>query len=68
MVKEIKSAAVIGSGVMGAAIAAQFLNAGISTVLLDIVPTKLLTEEIEAGLTLKDKVVRNRFGRLAIEK
>jgi 3-hydroxyacyl-CoA dehydrogenase len=68
MVKEIKSAAVIGSGVMGAAIAAQFLNAGISTVLLDIVPTKLLAEEIEAGLTLKDKVVRNRFGRLAIEK
>lgn len=68
MVKEIKSAAVIGSGVMGAAIAAQFLNAGISTVLLDIVPTKLLAEEIKAGLTLKDKVVRNRFSRLAIER
>lgn len=66
--KEIKSAAVIGSGVMGAAIAAQFLNAGISTVLLDIVPNQLTEEEKQKGLTKKDEVVRNRFVRLAVEK
>lgn len=66
--KEIKSAAVIGSGVMGAAIAAQFLNAGISTVLLDIVPNKLTEEEKQKGLTKKDWAVRNRFVQLAVEK
>ncbi len=34
----IRKAAVIGAGTMGAAIAAQFANAGIPVVLLDIVP------------------------------
>ena len=34
----IRKAAVIGAGVMGAAIAAQFANAGIPVLLLDIVP------------------------------
>jgi len=67
-VKEIKSVAVIGSGVMGAAIAAQFLNAGISTILLDIVPNQLTEKEKQQGLTKMDKVVRNRLVQLAIEK
>ncbi|MCC7259985.1 MAG: 3-hydroxyacyl-CoA dehydrogenase, partial [Alphaproteobacteria bacterium] len=35
---EINKVAVIGSGVMGAGIAAHFTNAGIPVVLLDIVP------------------------------
>jgi 3-hydroxyacyl-CoA dehydrogenase len=35
---DIKKAAVIGAGTMGAAIAAQFANAGIPVLLLDIVP------------------------------
>jgi 3-hydroxyacyl-CoA dehydrogenase len=35
---DIKQAAVIGAGTMGAAIAAQFANAGIPVLLLDIVP------------------------------
>ncbi|HYH21881.1 MAG TPA: 3-hydroxyacyl-CoA dehydrogenase NAD-binding domain-containing protein [Azospirillum sp.] len=35
---EIKSAAVIGSGVMGAGIAAHIANAGVPVLLLDIVP------------------------------
>ncbi len=35
---EIKKAAVIGAGVMGASIAAHITNAGIPVVLLDIVP------------------------------
>jgi 3-hydroxyacyl-CoA dehydrogenase len=34
----IKKVAVIGSGVMGAQIAAHFANAGVPTLLLDIVP------------------------------
>jgi len=36
--KEIQKVAVIGSGVMGAAIAAHFANAGVLVLLLDIVP------------------------------
>lgn len=38
MTAEIKKVAVIGSGVMGAAIAAHVANAGVPVVLLDIVP------------------------------
>ena len=38
---EIKKIAVIGAGVMGSGIAAQVANAGLSVVLLDIVPPKL---------------------------
>lgn len=38
MMADIKSAAVIGAGVMGAGIAAQIANAGVPVVLLDIVP------------------------------
>jgi len=34
----IRKAAVIGAGVMGAGIAAQLANAGVSVLLLDIVP------------------------------
>jgi 3-hydroxyacyl-CoA dehydrogenase len=37
MSESIKTAAVIGSGVMGAAIAAQFAGAGVPTLLLDVV-------------------------------
>src|ERR1051325_2164907 len=35
----IRSAAVLGAGVMGAQIAAHFANAGIPTLLLDLTPT-----------------------------
>ncbi len=37
MAREIKKVAVIGAGVMGAAIAAHVTNAGLPVVLLDIV-------------------------------
>jgi len=40
MAHRIRRAAVIGSGVMGAAIAAHLTNAGIPTLLLDIVPNE----------------------------
>ncbi|QQE80342.1 3-hydroxyacyl-CoA dehydrogenase/enoyl-CoA hydratase family protein [Alicyclobacillus sp. SO9] len=61
MIDNVRKAAVLGAGVMGAAIAAHLANAGIKVVLLDIVPPKLSEEDNAKGLTLQDKAVRNRF-------
>ena len=61
-------AVVIGSGTMGAAVAAHLANAGISVTLLDIVPNKLLPEEEQKGLTLQDKVVRNRIVQQGLDR
>ena len=55
MVRRIKSAAVIGSGVMGGGIAALFASAGIDTLMLDIVPPDLSAKE------KKDPQARNRI-------
>ncbi len=55
MVRKIKKAAVIGSGVMGGGIAALLASAGVRTVLLDIVPFDLKDEE------KKDPAARNRI-------
>ena len=65
---DIKKAAVLGSGVMGCAIAAHLANAGLLVTLLDIVPAALLAEETAAGLSLKDRAVRNRLVNTAREK
>ena len=51
----IKKVAVIGSGIMGAGIAAHLANAGIPSVLLDIVP-KFTDEDAKAGLKESDKI------------
>ncbi|SEM92441.1 3-hydroxyacyl-CoA dehydrogenase/enoyl-CoA hydratase family protein [Lihuaxuella thermophila] len=59
----IKKAAVLGAGVMGAAIAGHLANVGIPTLLLDIVPRELTEKEKEKGLTLSDRVVRNRLAQ-----
>ncbi len=61
MTHSINRVCVIGSGVMGGAIAAHFANAGIPAYLLDIVPNKLTPEEEKKGLTLQDPVVRHRI-------
>ncbi|MBI5969398.1 MAG: 3-hydroxyacyl-CoA dehydrogenase/enoyl-CoA hydratase family protein [Deltaproteobacteria bacterium] len=61
MERKIKKAAVLGAGVMGATIAAHLANAGISSIMLDIVPDKLTPEEEKKGLTLQHPEVRNRF-------
>ncbi|WP_068774724.1 3-hydroxyacyl-CoA dehydrogenase/enoyl-CoA hydratase family protein [Paenibacillus sp. FJAT-26967] len=68
MVKPIEKAAVIGSGVMGAAIAAHLAGAGIPCLLLDIVPGDLTENETKAGLTLEHPKVRNRLAASAIER
>ncbi len=57
----IKKVAVIGSGIMGSGIACHFANIGIQVLLLDIVPNQLTQAEEKKGLTLNDKVVRNRM-------
>lgn len=61
MTEKIRKAAVLGAGVMGAAIAAHLTNAGIPVLLLDIVPQKLSDEATGKGLALNDKAMRNQI-------
>ncbi|HOK07320.1 MAG TPA: 3-hydroxyacyl-CoA dehydrogenase/enoyl-CoA hydratase family protein [Syntrophales bacterium] len=61
MAYEIKKAAVLGAGVMGATIAAHLTNAGIPCYLLDIVPFELTEADKKKGLTEQSKEWRNRF-------
>jgi 3-hydroxyacyl-CoA dehydrogenase len=68
MVKRIKRAAVLGSGVMGSGIAAHLANVGIPTLLLDIVPRERTKEEEARGLTFEHKAVRNRLANQALQK
>jgi 3-hydroxyacyl-CoA dehydrogenase len=57
----IKKAAVLGAGVMGASIAAHLTNAGIECVLLDIIPFELTEADKAKGFTEKSPEWRNRF-------
>jgi len=66
--RRLRSAAVLGSGVMGAAIAAHLANAGVSVLLLDIVPAELTEEERRRGLSLTDPRVRNRIAAAGKER
>lgn len=61
MKRIIKKVAVIGSGIMGSGIACHFANIGVEVLLLDIIPRELTETETIKGLTLEDKVVRNRI-------
>ncbi len=63
----IEKAAVLGAGTMGAQIAAHLANAGVPTLLLDIVPRELTPEEQKKGLTLESKEVRDRIARAGLE-
>src|SRR5215470_17887491 len=58
----IRSVAVLGAGVMGSGIAAHLANAGIPTLLLDIVPPDLGPEE------RRQPAARNRFAAGGLEK
>lgn len=64
----IRNAAVIGSGVMGAGIAAHLANAGMRVLLLDVAPQSLTAEEEKRGLTLSDAAVRNRLSAAAVAR
>ncbi len=46
---------------MGSGIACHFANIGVEVLLLDIVPRELNEKEKAKGLSLKDRVVRNRL-------
>ncbi|MFT5819499.1 MAG: 3-hydroxyacyl-CoA dehydrogenase [Crocinitomix sp.] len=61
MNRKIRKVAVLGSGVMGSAIACHFANIGCNVLLLDMVPRELTAAEEKKGLTLDDKAVRNRL-------
>ena len=67
MHREIRKVGVLGAGVMGSGIAAHLANAGVPSLLLDIVPPKLAPEDEKAGLTLKDRRFRNKFALAGIE-
>ncbi|PID40045.1 MAG: 3-hydroxyacyl-CoA dehydrogenase [Proteobacteria bacterium] len=61
MIRKIRKAAVIGSGVMGGGIAAHLASAGVKTLLLDIVPSDLKDEE------KNDPVARNRIAKVGLD-
>ena len=61
MKRRIKKVAVIGSGIMGSGIACHFANIGVEVLLLDIIPRELNEAEKAKGLTLENKIVRNRL-------
>ncbi len=60
MVRKIKKAAVIGSGVMGGGIAALLAGAGIETLLLDIVPFDLKDDE-KTDPKARNRIVKAGF-------
>ncbi|MFO0554848.1 MAG: 3-hydroxyacyl-CoA dehydrogenase/enoyl-CoA hydratase family protein [Polyangiaceae bacterium] len=62
MTTPIRTACVIGGGVMGSGITAHLANAGIRVLLLDIVPPNLTDEE------KKDKKARDRFAQGGLDK
>lgn len=64
---EIKKAAVLGAGVMGAGIAAHLANCGIECLLLDIIPFELTEKDKQMGLTEKSPEWRNRFANNGLQ-
>ena len=64
----IRKAAVLGAGVMGSAIAAHLANAGIPSLLLDMVPREPTEDEKKRGQDLSHPLVRNRLAREGIDK
>src|SRR5437763_15540194 len=64
---QVKKAAVLGAGTMGAQIAAHLANAGIPTLLLDIVPRESITTEHEGLMRSPgDGAVARPSGRASV--
>lgn len=68
MKRRINNVAVIGSGIMGSAIACHFANIGVQVLLLDIIPREPNEKEQKKGLNIGDKQVRNRIVNDALKK
>ncbi|HZY30379.1 MAG TPA: 3-hydroxyacyl-CoA dehydrogenase family protein, partial [Candidatus Methylomirabilis sp.] len=67
MAFRIKRVAVLGAGVMGSAIAAHLANAGVPSVLLDIVPPELSEADRRKGLTRESPIFRDRLAARGLE-
>jgi 3-hydroxyacyl-CoA dehydrogenase len=67
MFPKIRRVAVLGAGVMGSGIAAHMANAGIPSLMLDIVPPALSEEERKKGLSENTASFRNRFAAKGLE-
>lgn len=68
MKRNIRKVAVLGSGVMGSAIACHFANIGCHVMLLDISPKELTDEENSRGLKLDHKSVKNRIVQSSLDR
>jgi 3-hydroxyacyl-CoA dehydrogenase len=68
MKTRIKTATVVGAGVMGATIAAHLANVGIKTYLLDIVLPEVSPAEQAKGLTRDSKAFRNKLASTGLDK
>ena len=64
----VRRATVIGAGVMGAGIAAQFANSGIPVWLLDVPSKEVTDEDRRAGREAGHPDVRNRLARAGRER
>src|SRR5689334_20918983 len=68
MKRSIRKVAILGSGVMGSAIACHFANVGCQVLLLDIAPKELTPEEQAKGLALDSKAVKNRVVQSSFDR
>jgi 3-hydroxyacyl-CoA dehydrogenase len=68
MKRSIRKVAVLGSGVMGSAIACHFANVGCEVLLLDIAPKELTDEEKTRGLSIEHKSVKNRIVQSSFDR
>src|SRR5690606_36707030 len=68
MRRSMRKDGVLGSRVMGSAIACHFANIGCRVLLLEMVPRELNDEERAKGLTLESKQVRNRIVNQSLER
>lgn len=66
--KRIEKAGVIGAGVMGATIAAHLANAGIETLLLDIVPKELDDKEKKKGVDPGSRAFRDKLAVTGLDR
>jgi 3-hydroxyacyl-CoA dehydrogenase len=67
MKRKIRTAAVIGSGVMGGGIAALLASAGVQTLLLDIVPSDLKPEEKD-NPAARNRIVKSGLDAVLMSK
>lgn len=64
MKRKIHKVGVLGAGVMGSGIAAHLANAGVKSLMLDIVLPELSEEDRKKGLTRESKEFRNKLAMM----